>query len=72
MGERTDRLGTTLHMLETRNLRLSQEASALSDTIMAQEAARETLLRERNAFAAALADAGKQVTRINHWTMHTT
>ena len=61
LAERTDRLGTTLHMLEARNLKLTQDSSALHDTITAQQAAQDILLRERNAFASALAAAQGQV-----------
>ena len=61
LSQRTDRLVTTLHMLEMRNMRLSAESAALQDGVAAMSAAHDTLLQERNSLSAMLSELNRKV-----------
>ena len=61
LSQRTDRLVTTLHMLEMRNMRLSAESAALQDGVAAMSAAHDTLLQERDSLSAMLYELNRKV-----------
>ena len=51
LNEKTDRLGTTLHMLEARNIKLSAEVSSLESSLAAMSMAQDVLVKERDRLA---------------------
>ncbi|GAX77967.1 hypothetical protein CEUSTIGMA_g5409.t1 [Chlamydomonas eustigma] len=59
-GERSERLLTTLHMMEARNAKLQAESAAMQDTQAAMEQARAAILHERSVLQAELLQLKQQ------------